>query len=217
MQTAPGARLPGPGFFVFLSAQVISWLGDHMDRIAIPWLVQELTGTPAALGALTLATTLPDIAATPFTGVMADRYDRRRIMIAVDLYSGLVVGVLAYLAWRGLVAPWHLYLGMALFAVVRSAYGPAAMACLPQLVDPDGLTRANSVVSGAGQVMSLAGPAAAAGAIAVAGMAGAMAADSLTFFASALLLMLVRPRAVPGPTAAAPRRSVWADVVQGPR
>src|SRR5580700_2474332 len=95
--------------FVLL-ANVISMLGSGMNSAAVAWYILQSTHSEMALGTLAVLQTLPAMLMLPFTGVMIDREDRRRLVMMLDATRGVVIAVVAILAYVGKVRVWELYL-----------------------------------------------------------------------------------------------------------
>lgn len=144
--------------FVFLLlGQIMSLLGNGTLKFALAMYVLERTGSAAVFAGMLSASMLPTIALSPFGGVLADRMNRRTLMIALDALSGLA----ALLAGVALPLGCDLPLISALL-VALSALGafesPTVQACVPQMLSGDALEKGNAAVSQAAAVASLATP-----------------------------------------------------------
>src|SRR5207245_6667188 len=95
--------------FVF-AANVISMLGSGMNAAAVAWYILEATHAEMALGTFAVLQTLPAMLMLPFTGVIIDREDRRRLVMWLDALRAIVILAVAILAIRGHVKVWQLYL-----------------------------------------------------------------------------------------------------------
>jgi MFS family permease len=118
-------------------ANVVSLAGDWFSFVAIASLVTELTGRPGAPAFVYAAAVLPVFLATPLAGVIADRFDRRRTLIIVDLVRVPIAAALCLAAWWG-SAPLAIGLTIAL-AIGASFADPIASAATPNLVDEEDL------------------------------------------------------------------------------
>src|SRR2546426_12556238 len=94
--------------FVF-AANVISMIGSGMNAAAVAWYILQSTHSELALGTLAVVQTLPAILLLPFTGVVIDREDRRRLVMMLDAARALVVVVVSVLAFTGKTKVWELY------------------------------------------------------------------------------------------------------------
>ena len=170
-------------------ASVISLGGDWFLFVALGGLVLEATGKAAAVGIMIFAQEVPVFLATPWAGWLADRFDRRRLMIACDLARTAIC--FAFLA----VGPSNLWLAYALLACLSlfaAVFDPAQSAALPNVVDPPDLATANAL-SGSLWGTMLAVGAAVGGVVAtIFGRDVAFTVDAISFAVSALLLLGVR-------------------------
>src|ERR1039457_5300616 len=95
--------------FVF-AANLISMLGSGMNSAAVAWTILQKTHSEMALGTLAVLQTVPAMLMLPFTGVIIDREDRRRLVMMLDAARALVIAVVAVLSFQGRAQVWELYL-----------------------------------------------------------------------------------------------------------
>src|SRR6185369_7624078 len=95
--------------WVFI-ANVISMLGSGMNSAAVAWYILQATHSEVALGTFAVLQTLPAMLMLPFTGVLIDREDRRRLVMMLDAIRAVIILVVAVLAFAGKVKVWQLYL-----------------------------------------------------------------------------------------------------------
>lgn len=136
---------------------LISLLGDWFNTIALYTLVTELTGSPFALGAVFITKMLPWALASPVAGLIVDRFDRRRLMIASDLLRAVVVLGLLLIDEPGEV--YLVYVLTTLQVVIGSVFQPAKSASIPNITTPRELLTANTIMSATWSVMLAAGAA----------------------------------------------------------
>ena len=122
--------------FVF-AANVISMLGSGMNSAAVAWTVLQRTHSEMALGTFAVLQTLPAMLMLPFTGVIIDREDRRRLVMMLDAARALIILVVAVLAYRGRVQIWQLYLMNTLVAAGFWMFWPTITALIQELT-PEG-------------------------------------------------------------------------------
>jgi MFS family permease len=196
-----GALLRGNRPFRFLwLGQVVSQMGDWFDTIAVYTIALRLTGSGRSVALIMVARFLPSVVMGPLSGVVADRFSRRSIMIAADLLRAVVV--LGFLLVRRPDQMWLVYVLTVLQLAFSAFFEPAKTAAIPSIVSDRELVPANAIASVTWSVMLTLG--AAIGGF-VAGWFGTDAAfilDSLTFVASAMLIAMVRlPKRPPRPKA----------------
>jgi MFS family permease len=146
-----------PRFRRLLASLAVSQAGDWLYNLALLAFVYERTHSSTWLGVTTAARILPIVVCGPLGGVLADRYDRRRLMIASDAVRLVLMLALAGVAAAGLpivLAP----VIAALSTAASSAYMPCVAATTPRLVDDADLAAANAARSAIGQICIVAGP-----------------------------------------------------------
>jgi MFS family permease len=139
--------------------QLSSVLAQNMEGVAQGWLVLELTDSPLLLGLTGLTFATPTIALTLLGGVIADRADRRRIMILAQSASALNFFLLATLILIGWIALWHVMALAFVSGCVRAFDRPSRMALLPQMVPKEDIANAVAVGGTIWQLNRLVGPA----------------------------------------------------------
>lgn len=170
--------------------QIVSLLGDWFNLIASASLISDLSNSGIAIGGLFVVRMLSQFFVSPFAGVAADRYNRKKILILADISRGLVV--LGFLLVREPEHVWALYALTAVQLGISGFFFPTRNAILPELVSREELGAANAVSSATWSVMLAFG--AALGGL-VAGTLGnqpAFVIDALTFAVSALLIAQIR-------------------------
>src|SRR5690242_11726867 len=95
--------------YVF-GANMISMVGSGMNSAAVAWYILQATHSEIALGTLAVVQTLPAMLLLPFTGVLIDREDRRRLVMMLDAIRAVIIVTVAMLAFAGKVKVWELYL-----------------------------------------------------------------------------------------------------------
>src|SRR5438067_9194410 len=169
--------------------QVVSQMGDWFDTIAVYTIVLRLTGSGRAVALIMVARFLPSVVMGPLSGVIADRFSRRSIMITADLLRAIVV--LGFLLVRRPDQMWLVYVLTVLQLAFSAFFEPAKTAAIPSIASDRELLAANAIASVTWSVMLTLG--AAIGGF-VAGWFGTNAAfvlDSVSFVASALLIASV--------------------------
>lgn len=173
----------------------VSMIGDGFFLVALAWQVYDLDANPAAFAAVGVAWTLPQVLFMVPAGVLADRIDRRYLMIAGDLLRAFAVGALALLALTGAITI-PLIIGLAaLFGVGDALFLPSFTSIIPVLVPDDELMQANSLSEFVSQATrTLLGPFIGGIVIAVAGVGAAFMIDGLSFVFSAVMIALMAHR-----------------------
>ena len=139
--------------------QLLSVLAQNMEGVAQSWLVLELSDSPLLLGLTGLTFAAPTIALTLLGGVVADRADRRRIMILAQSAAALMFFLLATLIVSQRIALWHVMTLAFISGCVRAFDRPSRMALLPQMVPEEDIANAVAVGGTIWQLNRLVGPA----------------------------------------------------------
>src|SRR5262245_4863285 len=122
-----------------------SLFGDGIFYVALAWQAYELSNTPSALSTIGVAMTIPHVVFLLAGGVVSDRFDRRRVMMAADGLRAIAVGAMGVLALTGGLQLWHMWVLAGVFGAGTAFFGPAFDAIVPGLVPGDELGRANSL------------------------------------------------------------------------
>jgi MFS family permease len=179
-----------PAFTRLFAAQLISFAGDWFATVALLGLALQLTGSPAVASLLIVVQTGAFALASPIAGVLADRYDRRRLMVAADLAR--VPVALAFLLARDADTLWIAFAAAALLSLGAAVFEPTSSASLPNLVEKDELAEANVLIGSAWGTMLAVGAALGGLVAATLGRDVAFAINAASFGASALLIVGIR-------------------------
>jgi predicted MFS family arabinose efflux permease len=210
----PGGR----PFHLLLTGLAVSACGDWLYNVALLALVIHRTGSPTWTALTTAARVAPIVVLGPLAGVLADRYDRRRLMLASDLLRALVMVALALVATAGL--PIVLVPLLAATATIAATVQmPCVAASTARLVPATELQRANALRAAIGQLAVVVGPALGAVILMVGAPVTAILVNAVTFICSASAIAAIRPGPAFRPTRRAPARppSVSSDVKAGAR
>lgn len=192
--------------------QTISQIGDAITVIAVPLLIYQLTQSPMQLTFAFVLEAIPWIVIGPMAGVLLDRMDRRRVMIAADVSRAVLIVslcVIDHVVW--------IYAVGFFSQVMAAVFAPARSAVIPELIPRALYVKAIGLSHTSYQFVQVLGPAAASLLIGwLGGTRPAFLLDSATFLLAALLTMAVRfPKAAPVPADAPPPPSFWAAFREG--
>ncbi len=155
------AALGNPNFRTYFAGQSVSLVGTWMQTVAQGWLVLQLTNSGTAVGVLVALQTLPVLLLGPYAGVVADRLDKRRLMIRLQSTMGVLAAVLGMLTVTGVVELWHVLVLAALLGLNNAFENPARQTFILEMVGPKDLRNAVSLNSVLVNVARAVGPAAA--------------------------------------------------------
>jgi MFS family permease len=238
---SPAYIPPANGWRTFLIVwvtQSISVFGSALTVFALNiWMINDLYPRPEqkpelalAISATALAFALPTVFLAPIAGAWADRHDRKRTMLVMDLCNGLVSLALMALVFSNLLELWSLVILLVISATIGTFHGAAFDTSYTMLVPEKQLPRANGMMQTIWSLSGVLAPAIAATIISIPklvtgespfakipGASLAMGVDAVTFFAaSATLLFLFIPSPKRSDMAAGqPKVSIWADIKEG--
>ena len=181
--------------------QAVSLTGTWMQVMAQGWLVTGLSQSASVLGALNVATTLPILLLSMIGGTLADRFEKRRILMITQVGMMVLAFVLAGLLFADRIALWHIFVVATLLGLVTAFDLPAAQAFPPELVRRDEIPKAVALIQAVFHGSRLVGPAIAGVLIARFGEGSAFLANGLSFVAVIATLMMIpdRKRVPAGP------------------
>src|SRR6266498_3809804 len=136
--------------FVF-AANLVSMIGSGMNAAAVAWYVLQATHSEIALGTLAVVQTIPAILLLPFTGVVIDREDRRRLVMMLDAARAVIILAISILALAGKAKVWELYAMNALVAAGFWMFWPTITALIQELTPGDEFVHANTFLLAAVQ------------------------------------------------------------------
>jgi MFS family permease len=177
---------------LFFAGQLVSLPGTWMQRIAQAWLVLALTHSAVAVGVLALAQFLPFTVFGLFAGVVVDRLDARRTVVATQATSMVLAAALAAIALAGEAEPWHVYAIAALQGTVQVLDAPARQALTYRMVGPSELPNAVALNSSLFNASRILGPAIGGAVIAAAGVGLCFALNAASFLAVLVGLLAIR-------------------------
>ena len=137
----------------FFLGQVATLIGMWMQSIALSWLIYRLTGSSTQLGLVNFCNQLPVLLLVSLGGIVADRYDRRRIVIRTQATCMFLSALLAFLTLSDLIQVWHLYCVAIAYGLTQAFDMPARQALVVELVGKEDLPNAiilnSSMINGA--------------------------------------------------------------------
>ncbi len=211
-----GSIWTNPGFRFLLGSTATSALGSSTTAISLSWLIYHYTGSALDIAYLGLTGVIPGVALGLFAGVLADRYDRRRLMVGSDAVRALAMAVLAATLY---FVGFSLLVILAVMTLVYSfsaLFFPASSALLPRVVARDQLEDANGVLSASTQLGSAIGAGVGGLVIALVGALVGLGVNTATYAVSGVLLFSIAPEiGRVRREGAAPARSVRRELLEG--
>ncbi|MDG3012609.1 MFS transporter [Rhodococcus sp. D2-41] len=207
------AALANTNFRRYISGQSLSLIGTWMQSIAQSWLVLQLTGSGTAIGLVVALQTVPMLLLGPYGGVIADRVDKRRLMVVLQSLMGVQALVLGLLTITGTVQMWHIYLLAVALGLNQCFESPARQSFMLEMVGPRDLRNAVSLQSVLVNVARAVGPAVAGLIIATGGLGLCFMLNAVSFVAVVVsLLCLDVSKLEPSPPAKRERGQLRAGI-----
>jgi MFS family permease len=191
-------------FRLLFSGQVVSQIGDSMNKVALLWFVYELTGSAFKMAVIGLLQTIPPLVFGPLIGVYLDRIRKKPVMIGVDLIRTVLVLLIPLLYVLEVLTLERLYVLVFATSIVSAIFGPALASTVPLIVPRAQLTAGNALIQSTTNIGLLIGPAVSGVGIAMIGAHNVLYLDAATFIVSALCLMPIQ-------LYENPRRTAWPD------
>ena len=179
-------------FYKLWLGELISNIGSGMTAFALSVYIYEKTGSVSYVSLITLLSFMPSIILSPIGGLLADRYDRRLLMIIGDLFSGLG---LVYILWNiqaGEKSIVPIFVGITFSSIFTSLLEPSYRATLTDILDEENYAKASGLIQVAGSAKYLISPVIAGMILSVADIRVILLLDILTFITTCLMIFLVR-------------------------
>lgn len=191
-------------FVILILGQIISLFGSAIQRFALSLYILDQTGSGTIFSSILAFSMIPIVLMAPIAGVIADRLDRKKIMVVLDFISSLIIGGYALIVVQGKDSAMIVGLVMFLLSGISTLYQPAVNSSIPDLVKEDELMIANGIVYQVSSLSNFLGPIIAGVLYGILGFKGVILLNAVSFLASAIMeLFLVIPK---------PKRSMTGNI-----
>lgn len=143
---------------MYMLGRFISYIGSGIQQIAIPLFILDITHSGVMMGLFSLLTIVPNIITSPFSGILGDREDRKKLMIISDYIRGIIISFLGFLAMIGKLDIYILFMSQIIISIMDSIFTSSSSALLPELLPEDKLMKAMSVRGGLDASSMIIGP-----------------------------------------------------------
>lgn len=151
-------KLEKSNFRLYAMGRLVSMIGSGVQMIAIPLYIYDLTKSGTMMGIFTFFSMLPGLLMSPFAGVLGDRWNRKRIMVNMDFARGVLILVLATLAFTNNMSIYILFVCQVFISLMDSIFNSSTGAMLPELVSEEDLMKTNSILGGINSSSMIIGP-----------------------------------------------------------
>jgi predicted MFS family arabinose efflux permease len=195
-----------------LEGALISSSGDFMQNVAQSWLVWDLTRSPVAIGIVAFFDSMPRLLVGALGGAIADRFDRRRVLLITQTLA-MIQAIVYWLAvWFSVIAFWHIVVLAFFLGIVNTINQTARQSLVNSLVPREELLNAIGLQSSVFNFSKILGPSAGGVIIGFIGIADCFLINALSFLALIFNLHLLE---LPSWEARPDRKSIWADIKEG--
>jgi MFS family permease len=178
---------------LYFIGMLVSTVGTWMQSVAQSWLVLKISGSSAAVGFTVALQFVPILVGGAWSGVLADRVDKRKLLIGTQTAAGVLAGALGLVVVFGVVQLWHIFILAFGLGVVTALDNPARRALSVEMVGKEHVSNAVSLSSAMFTGARVIGPAIAGILIAGVGIAWCFFANSISYLAAIAAFMLMRP------------------------
>ncbi len=198
---------------ILLSGQLVSQVGDKFYMLALSYWVLETTGSPAMMGVVLSCALFPSLLLGFVSGAYIDKYNRKTIIVGADLIRGIVISGVAAAHLMDMLTMPVIIVSQIMLSINAAFFDPAIPSVIPQIVEEDQLTRANSKTQFISGFSSIAGPVLGGIAVAAFGYTFIFVFNALSFIISGLIEMFLKiPRVVRKDTK---ETTIKQDIIQG--
>lgn len=180
----------GRDFTLVVVGQIVSLFGNATLRFSLPLYLLRETGSPALFGSVTALSLLPMILLSMLGGVLADRVNKRNIMVALDFTTAVIMAVCYFLVGNVAIVPLLIVVLMLLFGI-SGAYQPAMQASIPALVSKDQILPAGAIVNQIGALANFTGPMIGGMVYGAWGIGAILKVSAICFFLSAVMELFI--------------------------
>ena len=184
-------KLIDPNFILIVIGQIISLFGNGILRFALPLYLFQVTGSSAIFGIVSAISFLPLIILMPIGGMIADRVNKRNIMVILDLVTGVLMLVFCLLLKQVAIIPLLIITLMMLYGI-SGLYQPTVQASMPVLLDASILVKGNSIISSISAMSNLLSPLIGGFLFSIYGIYPIIIVSIICFFVSAILELFIK-------------------------
>ena len=199
-------------FAILWLTQFGTGAGLWMEMIARSWLVYEMTGSGLLLGTVNVVRAAPQLVFGLLAGVIADRWDRKKLLLISFTANGLLSLAIPVLIWTNTIAVWHILVTSFLTGIAMAFQAPTRQALLPSLIPKSDLMNAMALSNAAMNITRIGGPALAGLLVAWVGIPGAYMAKVVLFVLAIALTFALR---LPPVRSAATSGGIWSNLTEG--
>ena len=178
-------------FIIIVIGQIISLFGNAIQRFSMSLYLLDFTGSTATFANILAISTIPYIVFAPIAVMLSDKINRKKIMVYLDLFCSVIIGIYAFILLRGRDHEIIVAAVMFILSICYTLYGPAVTASIPQVVEEERLTSANGIINQVGSVVNFVGPIFAGILYGLVGIKAIVIINAVSFLLSAIMEMFL--------------------------
>lgn len=179
-------------FYLYAVGRLVSLIGTGVHNVAVPLFILDLTGSGMVMGTYMIIFLAPRLVLYPIAGVFGDRFNRKWIMVSMDFGRGFLLILMAVLASNNLITLSVLFGAQFFISVMDALFDPSTAAMLPDIVEDEDLTKANSIVGAVDSSSHMVGPAIGGILYGVGGITVALMVNGISFVGSGVSELFIR-------------------------
>lgn len=176
---------------IFVFSRVLSRFGDSLESLALMYLVYDLTGSALAMGTVMLFSMIPNLLISPVAGVIADRYNKKRIMFLAEMTRAGAIILIPVLMFNGMIQLWHIYTMAVFVSIAESFFEPCSNIVFVSIVGKEELHLMSSFATVLGRIAGILGYSLAGVLIVFLNKEILFIFDSITFLLSAIAVLII--------------------------
>lgn len=178
-------------FLIILIGQIISLLGNAIQRFSMSLYLLEFTGSTVAFANILAISIIPYILFAPIAGWLSDNVNRKKIMVVLDVICSIIIGLYSIILFQGRDHEVIVGIVMFILSICATIYSPAVSASIPQIVEEEKLTSANGIINQVGSIVNVAGPILAGVIYGFFGIKAIVIINAISFLFSAIMEMFL--------------------------
>lgn len=174
-------------FIIIVLGQIISLFGNAIQRFSMSLYLLDFTGSTKTFANILAISTIPYIVFAPIAGKLSDSLNRKKLMVYLDLFSSVLIGIYSIILFRG--NDNELIVGTVMFilSICYTLYGPVVVSSIPKVVDDESLISANGIINQVGSVVNFMGPILAGVLYGLVGIKAIVVINAISFLISAIM------------------------------
>ena len=180
-------KLYHKNFNILVLGQIISLFGSSIQRFALSLYLLDLTGSASIFATILAISMIPVVLMSPIAGILADRGDKKKLMVSLDILSAILLIFYSVIVLNGQDSAWMIAMVMVILSAISTIYQPVVNTCIPIVVKDDQLVRANAIIQQVSSLSNFLGPILAGMLYGFFGITGVITLNMVSFLFSAIL------------------------------